>query len=397
MAETWGSVASVNSLAKRLYPVNVVENLVNETVETYGKLTTKKGLGGASSYLPIKTIGNESGQGNITESGTLPTAGKQTTQQVVPTPKIFVHNVGFTGLSLSMLKGNAESFANTMTFHMDQGYKDAAKELNAQAFRDGTNSLGYITTLATTTIALTSGVATHFRPGMELGIGTTAGTEVTTGSVVSVTMPTTVNGTFSIVLTTGTVGGATSYVWRADEYNMGFEGLPAIASTSSTYMGLAKATNASWQGLNIDAGTVNLSDAILNRARGLMNITAGTKANCVISNDTQFRMFLADTLPQVQFEAGKRDSTPNVAYSWNGMPWVVDTDCAFDEVYLVDKKQFYLFENYGLKFDDSDGNVLKYITTTDTFSAYIKTYANYGTQNCRAFCRIHSLNVPIVG
>lgn len=396
MSQTWSAEAS--GLAKRLYPENKIQALVNEEVETYKKVTVTKPLGGAGSYLPIKTLGNEANQGNISEDGGIPTGGKQTTAQVVPTPKIFVHVVKFTGLALNMLKGNTESFANTLTYQMDQGFKDAGKELNAQAFRDGSNVLVLAnkTTVSSNAVACTDGVATHFRPGMIVYGDATAGTGTSAGTVVSVDLPTTVNGAYTVNLAAGHAIATNDALWRGGEHNKGLEGLGAITSTSATFMGINKSTTPAWQGLRINAGSTNLSDFYLNKATSLMKMAKGTKANALISNSTQFRMFLADTLPQVRFDKSNRDSTPNMKYTWNGLEWTVDTDCPFDKVYLLDKNQFYLFENHPLKFDESDGSILKHVAGYDSFVAYIKTYANYGTQNCGAFCEIYGLNVPDV-
>ena len=396
--ETWA--AEVSAIAKRLYPENKIKELTNQAAMTYGKLTTKKNLAGAGDYLPINTAANELGQGNISEDGALQDGGKQTVAQVVATPKVFTHVVGFTGLSLNMLKGNTESFANTLTYNMDQAVKNASKELNAQAFRDGTNVLGQASAAGTTTFVCDSGVATHFRPGMQVYYSATASTASNTAIVSSVTMPTTVNGTYSVVMTTAAVVANDDYLVRGSkalEYGKGLSGLPAIVATSGTFMSVDKATTALWQGLGIAAGSVNLSDAILQRALGQMLVKRNTVPNTIVSNNTQFRMYLADTLPQLRFDSkGGRDSSAKAQYTWNGIDWHVDTDCGFDKIYMFDKEQFMLFENYALKFDDSDGNILKYVDGYDKFVAYVKTYADFGTQNCGSFIEISGLNVPIV-
>lgn len=391
---TW--LGEIDGLAKRQYNKNTIETLINQSVKTYGKLTTKESLGGDSEYWPVETGQNEGGQGNIAESGDLPTAGKPDTTQVKPTPRVFVHHNKFTGLSMKMLSGSAKSFANAFTNAMDSGIKTSAKELNAQCYRNGTNVLGYVTTAGTTTLACTSGIPTHFRPGVVVSIGVTAGTEVTTGTVESVTMPTTVNGTFSIVLTTGTVSAASSYVWRKAEYGIAMQGLAGITATSGTFMGIDKSSVDMWKGLTLAAGSVNLSDAILHQAKGRMNLLRGTVPNTLVSSDTQFRMYLVDTVPQVRYESGgKRDSAPSMV-QWSGMDWVVDTDCGLDEVYMFDKSKFCLFEAYPLAYDNSSGSIIKYVPGTDTFSAYAKTYCDIGTQNTGAFIKISGLNVPIV-
>jgi len=392
MATEWTNEAG--ALAKRAYPTDVVESVVNTAVETYKKVTKTMKLEGEGEFLPVKLYGNESGQGNIAEDGQLPAGGSQTVKQGQAKPKVFTHVIKYTGLSLKMLQSKRAAFANTMMFQIEEGIKDASKEINAQAFRDGTNLLATAAQASASGNDLTidNNIPTHFRPGMLISSATGTNPE----EVVSVEMPNAANGTYTVTLKAAASGIAGADIYRKDEKDLGFEGLPNITATSGTCMNIAKATFPTWKGLEVSSGGSNLSESMLLKAKGLMKISKGTKPNCLISNDSQFRMYMAETTPQVRYEAGKRDSHPDVKYYWNSMEWIVDADCPLDEVYLFDKNQFMLFENTPLGLDDSKGGVLRFVDSYDSYVTLIKTYGNYGTQNTGSFVRLHTLNVPAI-
>jgi hypothetical protein len=399
MAIKWSDEA--DALAKRAYPTDVVESLVNTTADTYKKLTKTMKLEGDGEYLPVKLYGNEAGQGNYSEDGLLPTGGSQTTKQGKAVPKPFAHVIQFTGLSLKMLSSKRAAFASSLMFQIEEGLKDGAKELNAQAYRDGTNLLAAAADLSGSgtsfTVACDVGSAadgfipTHFRPGMLVADLTTGN-----GVVASVTYPSTVNGAATITFESGCDLNSTEDWYRSGEKDKGFQGLPNITGTSTTTMNLAKGTYPTWAGLTIDAGITNLSESMLLKGKGYMKIAKGTKPNCLVSNDSQFRSYMIDTTPQVRFEPGKRDATPDVKYYWNSMEWIVDSDCGLNEVYMFDKNQFLLFENLPFGLDESHGGILRFVDGYDKFVAIAKTYANYGTQNTGSFVRITGLNVPAI-
>jgi hypothetical protein len=398
MAIKWNDEA--DALAKRAYPTDVIESLVNTTVETYKKLTKTMKLEGEGEYLPVKLHGNESGQGNYSEDGLLPTGGSQITKQGKAVPKPFAHVIEFTSLSLKMLASKRAAFASSLMFQIEEGLKDGSKELNAQAYRDGTNKLIASADMAVSGTTLTVScdvgtnavgfIPTHLRPGMVISNASGSNSSV----IESVSFPSTVNGDATVTLVAS--GLASGDVYRKGEDSKGFEGLPNITGTSTTTMNIVKGNYPTWAGLEIDAGISNLSESMLLKGKGYMKIAKGTKPNCIVSNDSQFRSYMTDTTPQVRYEAGKRDATPDVKYYWNSMEWIVDSDCGFNEVYLFDKSQFLLFENLPFGLDESHGGILRFVDGYDKFVAIAKTYANYGTQNTGCFVRITGLNVPAI-
>ena len=108
----------------------------------------------------------------------------------------------------------------------------------------------------------------------------------------------------------------------------------------------------------------------------------------VVSSTSQFRKYLSYTLPQVQYNRSvggeQRDSgVKSMMPYWNGMEWLVDTDCGNDEVYLINKELIEKFEIYPVKYDTTDGSMLKHRDGYDSFIAYLKYYGNVGTRNPR--------------
>jgi hypothetical protein len=79
---------------------------------------------------------------------------------------------------------------------------------------------------------------------------------------------------------------------------------------------------------------------------------------------------------------------------WNGKGWMEDTDCPTDAIYMINKQYFRKYEIYGLRLDDSSGSILKWNPGFDGFIAYMKYYANLGSQRPNALARLEGLVVP---
>ncbi len=402
MADGESLALELSALAKRVYSKKKIEKLIQEVAVTYDGLTKASDkLGGAGVYGGAIYQGNEAGQGSQNEYEALRTPDRQEVLQWNVQPKVFTHTIMISGLAMSMLEGNEESFANSFTLQMDQGLKDAAKELNAQTFRTGDGKLGTCAVVSgSATVTLKSGVATHFRPGMLLDFYNSTTLEVTGAVVKSVDYGTGTYGT--VTLASAITATADDAIYRtgvnsnAPTDGKEIAGFPRITddgSTFSAYEGVTRLNGTwAWKGLELDASSANLSDDFLQRMYMTMFSYSGKKPNTMVSNTTQLRKYMALTLPQVRYEEGsKRDTSFPEKRIWNGMEWIVDLDCGFGDIYMYDKSYIYKFENRPLSFDSSNGNIIKWNPGYDAFIAFAKTYSNIGTDVPRAMIRGKSL------
>ena len=407
MADGESLALELSGLAKRIYTKKKIEKIVQTIAVTYDKLPKAADkLGGAGIYGGTIYQGNEAGQGSMNEYEALRTPDRQEVAQWNVQPTVFTHTIMISGLAMSMLEGNEESFANSWTMQMERGLEDAAKELNAQTFRNGSGKIGTCAVVTTSaTVTITSGIITHFRVGMLLDAylsGTTtlerAGLKVIAVDYAAYTI--TLSATTSLTASDDLYRSAV--LTNAPTGGKELSGFPRViddGSAVATYEGITRLGSGfvwAWKGLELDASQANLSDDFLQRMYMTMFSYSGKKPNTIRINTTQARKYMALTLPQVRFdEKAERDTAPSGDNAerriWNGIEMLIDLDCGFDEVYMWASDYIYKFENRPLSFDSSDGNIIKWNPGFDAYIGFAKTYANIGTDVPRAM--IHGKNL----
>ena len=398
--------STVSGMAKRVYKDEDLKNLQNMSAETWPKLKkSSKKPNGSGVFGANITQGNQRGQGSQNELEALRTPANQVVNQYNIQSKVFTHTIRLSGLSLETLQGNEDSFSDNLTTQMDEGIKDATKELNAQCFRDGSGKLADVNgaVIASTSLIFDGGVPTHFREGMFIDTFDAGGVKQIDS--IEITAVDVENSTVTLASAQSTDDDAT--VYREDTNDnaptdgkemAGFPRITDDGSDFATYEGIIRSGAGLiniWKGLEINASSANLSDDLLQRGRARMKVLRGTKPKRLCSNTSQERKYLATTLPSVEYNsAAKRDSDHVAELSWGGMKWVIDTDCGFDELYMFDPEYIERFDVYDLKFDDTDGNILKWDNGSDSFICYAKHYGNVGTKNPGAMLRFTSLATP---
>lgn len=401
----------LSGIAKRVYSKKVLEKLVQEAAETYPKLAkAAEKLGGAGVYGGSIYQGNEAGQGSQNEYEALRTPERQEAAQWNVQPTVFTHTIMLSGLSMEMLEGNEESFANNLTLQMDQGLKDGGKELNAQCFRTGSGRLAKVAGAVTgsQTITVDTGIITHFRPGMRLD-AYLSGTSTLEVANMKVTQIDIAANTITVAANGGT-GTTVTLTDNDDLYRSGvyanaptngkeLSGFPRITddgSAFSTYEGIAR-TGASavwaWLGLQLNASNANLSDDFLQRMKMTMYTYTGKFPDKGIINTTQERRYLALTLPQLRFKEGENRNTAPASNEriWGGLTFTIDPDCGMDEVYMYNSEYIYRFEKRPLSFDSTDGKIIKWYPGFDAFMAFAKAYTQIGTNAPRMMIRGYNL------
>lgn len=396
---------TINNLLKRVYSKDDVENLQNMAAETWPKLTkSSQKPNGQGLYGGALSQGNQRGQGSQNELEALRTPEYQVPQQWTVAPKIFTHTVRLSGLSMEIAHGNEDSFADNLTFQMDNGIKDATKDLNAQSFRDGSGKIAQVNgaVSGSTSLIFDNGIPTHFRVGMYIDVINSGVKEIDSIKISDVNFSTN-----TVTLASAQTCTDDMWVYREDtndnaptdgKEQAGFPRITDDGTDFSTYEGITRNGAGyvpAWKGLEIAAGSANLSDDLLQRAVAQQLIYAGTKPKKMISNTSQMRKYLSLTLPSVEYsQKENRDTGMTGKLAWNGIPWTIDTDCGFDEIYLYDPEYVKRFDVYDLKYDSRGGGVVKWDPGYDAYVAYAKYYGNIGTNNPRGMIRITGLATP---
>lgn len=395
--------STISGILKRRYSPDQVENLQNMDAVLWGKL--KKGgrkITGNGLFFSVNLEGNQRGQGSQNELEALRTPASQSAQQGSVQNKIFTHHLQFSGLSLEIAKGDKESFVDNMTFQIEEGFRDSAKELNAQCFRDGTGKLADVAgaVSADTTITFDGGVATHFRVGQYIDVILSGSKEADSVKVTAVDIANS-----QITVASAVTVSDNAVIYREDTNDNApsdgkeIAGLRLVVDNGTilaTYEGISRTTYAKWDGLSIDASSANLSDDLLQRCVGRVQVESGRKPSKVIMNPNgQFRKYLNILTPAKEYSVkDKMDSGYEKVPTWNGMEVIFDTDCGFGEVYMITPDLLERLDTFPLQLDEADGDVLKHKDGFDSYYAVIKWYGNLMTRVPNAHIRLHNLATP---
>ena len=395
---------TASGLLKRLYDDREIEKIVNEVAVTWKKIPkSPKRPAGEGYFFPVNVQGNQRGTGSINELEALHTPDTQVVVQGRVQPKIVEHTIRMSGLSIELAKGNEDSFADNVTYQMEEGLNDTAKECNAQLFRDGSGKLAQVNgaVSSSATVTFKNGIPTHFRRGMYVDIINASNVkQVDSIKITDISIP---NSTITLASTQSCDD--LSYIYRenvgdnAPSDGKEIAGLKLVVddgSLATTYENISRSTYPQFNGINIDMGSANLSNDALQRAISRVKILSNGKLpNKVVSNTAQFRKYLDVVTPLKRFQdKSKMDSGYEEVPTWNGMEWIEDTDCDFDRVYIYNSKYLERFELYPLKFDDRGGDIMKWDPDYDAYVAYAKIYVNVGTRVPNAHAALKTLATP---
>jgi len=390
---------TINGLLKQVYDDEGVTNLQNMDADTRKRLTksTKKPTG-AGFIFSVNVQGNQRGKGNQNELESLRQPDSQTPVQGTIKPKVFTHTIRFSGLSLEIAQTDVDSFADNATFQMDEGMKDAGKELNAQIFRSGSGVLATVNgaVSASTTVPFQNGCPTHFRVGMYLDFFNGSTREAASIQVTAVDIA---NSQLTMASAVTLTSGDNIFRERTNDNSptdgKEYAGLKLAVddgSIATTYENISTSTYTIWKGIIFDAGAANVSDDLLQRIEARKKIFGGRKTTKIISNTSGLRKYLSVVTPLKRFEKGATmDSGMEEMPTWNGIEWIVDVDCEFDRIYFVTDDYFKKYEVKELGFDENGGGIMKWDPGYDGFVAYAKEYANYGSQDRRNLACIKNL------
>jgi hypothetical protein len=388
---------TIGDLLKRVYGKRLIQ-MQNKAAFLYKMLpkSIEKPLG-TGFYPGVSVSGNQRGGGAINEGEALHTAGNETILQFLIKPKINVWTIQISGLARAVSVGQEATFASGLVRTLDDALENMLKDCNRQSFGDGTGKLATVKTAATSATIVCDDVI-YVKKGMYLDRFNSAGSKQADDAVVSSVNRATQEITFSASATVA----VDDYYTRAKAQDSAPTGGKELAGTSyiiddgtvaSTFQGQSRITYPILRGNVIDAGEVNLTNDLLQRAADEVSIVGDGKIDFLISRHGQRRKYLSLTTPDKRYLDGKLDRGYQYIY-WNGMKWYVDVDCPKAEIIGLTQKYFEKYEVRGIHLADDDNSILKWDGSTDGYKAYYRLYANLGSLKPNAHFRLRRLNEP---
>lgn len=404
-------MADVNYLLKTVYTTEKVKDVVNRKAPTLKRLgNSSRRPGGKGFQFPLDTKGNQLNLGATNFGQSLPDGGLQEGVQGLILPKETVQVVNITGYDIQRGKQDYEAYADTLMHNLDKGLEDHNKDLNQQIFRTGSGIIAQVNgaVSGSNTVTFDNGIPTHIMIGMKLNFYA-GNTFEDYGIVTDVDFS---NNTFTLNRNITVSNNANFYrvVGNIDTKTSAatgkeLNGLPLYTddgSLATTYEDINRSTNAQFQGIAIDKNGANLTDDMLQSMRTRIKIQSGVdmtaSTHMLITNPMQTRKYMSILTPAREYMVtGKTqpqmDSSGDVAPTWMGMEWVEDTDCGFNEIYIINRTDFKKYVLYDTKYDDDNGGILKW-NGKDASVAFSKSYMNVGGEQPNSSARLYNLAVP---
>ena len=353
---------------------------------------------GVGFYAAVETEGNQQGGGAINETEALRTAGNPTTVQFVITPKIHEWTINISGLARAVSEGNEASFATGLVRQFDEALENMIKDLNRASYGNGKGTLA-IKNGTSTGLTHTFDDVIHLKPGMVVdGYDSTGVTRGVNSATISSVDRINKQATFSasITLTDNDILVREETIVSAASDGkevMGLKGIIDDGTEYTTFQSLSRTTYPILKGNVIDAGSVNLTNDLLQRSADEVAIVGDGKIDLLISRHGQRRKYLDLCISDKRFMSGKLDRGYQTI-EWNGLSWYIDVDAPIGEIVGLTSKYLERFEVRGIHLADDDGQILKWGGSADTFTAYYRLYANLGSLKPNAHFRLKNLNEP---
>lgn len=331
--------------------------------------------------------------------------------------KFFYATGDITGPDLAKGKGNVNAFVNVFSDKMDALTRIALKDLNFQFYLAGDGIYAKITNIAGNNVsvdtikylrvnrrtdiwddsatALLEAAATNNRAigtlTIAAGVPTLTFKNDVTGAVIA--PPGTAAAPDGIVPETGLAATATTV-------GMFMNGLKAIVddgTTATTFQDISRTTYPLWKAKVLSNGGTQrpLTLPLMQIADDIPEVMTGERVNLIIGSPNARNLYTQLLVAQKRFvNTGNLDGGYEVL-DFNGKTFLIDVDCQDDRIYFLNSDYIQHYGLMDLKFDDSDGAILKHslLTGGDVYYFFMKTYANFGSNRCNAHSVITDLEV----
>lgn len=390
------TTTTLGGILKRIYPKRLVQQQ-NKAAFLY-KMLPKSAYApkGTGFYPAVSVAGNQAGGAAINETEALASAGNETVVQFVIIPKINTWTIQITGLARAASEGDDASFATGLIRQFDEALENMIKDLNRQCYGTGNGLLATCTATATS-FTHTFDTVQYFKPGMICDTYTGSSpinTDVTVVSIDRANNQVTFDSSITLTLADQVVRANARVSAPSDGKELaGTSYIIDDGTISSTFQGLSRTTYPLLRGNLIAAGSVNLTNDLLQRAADEVSIVGDGRIDMLISRHGQRRKYLDLVTPDKRFLDDKLDRGYQYIY-WNGMKWYVDVDAPKGEIIGLTQKYLERFEIRGIHLADDDGKILKWNGTSDTFIAYYRLYGNLGSLKPNAHVRLTGLKEP---
>lgn len=386
MANVFASISNAAGILKNFYAGPIVTQF-NDEIDIYrGCEKGKEKWNGLQVVRPVKVRRNQ-GVGAVSDGGTLPAIGKQTTQQALIPSKFNYLRAGMTGPMLKASQGDKGAFISIMAFEMEQGMNDLKSDINRQLSWDGTGDLALLNAAAVaSTVVVVKGRESTEDGWKFIDIGTVIDVlDGTTGlpvaSAVTINDLVRSGSLATLTLSAAVTVSANDVVIRSGSNGNEVQGLlTQLDGLTTTVFGIDRALYPAFQGNVVNAGGAQLTLDLLQQEEDLAMRLGGAVLDALYSDFVSRRYYqkllTADKRFNNTIEGDGGFAKKGKSYlEWNGKPWVADKDCP-TRIFMLESKHIMKYVLAELEWADETGSTMIRQTGADSYEIMLRFFFN---------------------
>lgn len=380
------TMTTVDAITKEIYGPRIVDQMENEVTLTKRIEKTSRGtsseVGGKYVTFPLKVRRNH-GIGYRAELQALQAAGQQGWVNVRVPLRYGYGRVHMSGQTMKLAEQNYQAFASAMTEEMNGLKNDIAKDSNRILWGNGTGKIAVLAAhgAAVNILNITSGMD-FIEIGMVIDIALANNTLSGTTARTITAYTNNGDGTGTITISGAAVTTAAGdYLVRTGNLNLEPQGLDSLVAANSTLFNLSTATEPLW-GSVVDNTGGALSESAMIAMCDRLRQNGGRPS--VIFTDLPTRRAYFNLLTTQRrftgtqtFEGGFK----GLAFSYDDdIPVMTDVDATKGNMFFLREDDFKIYRESAWSWEDTDGNIWKWVTGFDAFEALMKQYWEFAIE-----------------
>lgn len=389
------TLTTAAAITKEVYGPRIVEQLESETVLTTRIEKTSRGVettvGGKYVTFPLRTRRN-TGIGYRNELEALQAPGQQGYASVRVPLRYGFGRVHMSGPAINLVKTNYQAFANNMTEEMTGLKDDIAKDTNRVLWGDGRGVLATVDTGAagvnTVSVGTSDEALKYLDIGMQIDILDSTGvTPKASNRQITAINESTGDFTFDGAVATVVVG---DIVVRQGNYGREPQGLQSIVKNSGILFNLDPATEPLWKSYEDNTGGALSESKMIKTCDEIRK--RGGKVSAIFTDLGSRRAYwsvlqgLRRFVDTKDFKGGLSGLAFN--YGAKEIPVVEDVDAPVGStggtMWFINEDSFKVYRDEAWSWEDTDGNVWKWVTGYDAFEALLKQYWEFACERRNA-------------
>ncbi len=409
--------SAYDTVLKDFYEGPIRDHINNNTTILKQVEKSKRKWTGRQVLFPVHLRRN-TGVGARSETGALPTAGRQTYVESKIKAKYMYGRITLTGAVIAASRGDKGAFASALRTEIDGMRSDLRDDMNRQCFGNNINNpktgiLGKvatgwdagadptITTTSNTAVTL-DGPGTRFlKQGMTVNFGTdVALSGGASKALVCTEVTSSTEAKFNAL--SGTVDlDDGEFFCRGDGsdngYNLEMTGIDMIASDSGQLQEIDPASDTEWKATVLSNTTGNrpLSLELMQLAVDSCDEVGGTEPDFIIGHHSMRREYINLLTSDVRYSAETLKGGQTVlTFAGGSTPIKIEFDkhASYNKLYFLRTKDLRLYVQQDWKWADRDGSTFSRLSGQDAWEAFMCFYGNLGCERRNTHAVITDLN-----